>query len=441
MEVPMLPSSPVTPTDDLQNYAIISSDGHAGADVTGYKPYLEQRWHDEFDEWARVFRDPWKEADPRPGDFKVGVSSTATDLNWNSSKRNEFLEADGVCAEVLFPNTAPPFYPTNVLAASSPTSREDYERRWAGLRAHNRWMVDFCAELPGRRAGIAQLFLFDVEDAVEEIRWAARAGLMGGVLLPADHSRHLVPYYRPEFEPVWATCAELGVPINKHSNISGEHRTADSGIGAQAVAHFEGRFFWHRVIPHLIFAGVFERYPDLRLAVTETGMGWVPGFLSELDAMYAAARRDGSLSSNFAGEACRALPKRPSEYFAVNCFIGASLMTVPEVSMRYEVGTDRIMFGSDLPHGEGTYPFTRQALRMVFADVEPAEVRRMVTTNACEVYGFDQSRLETLARAFGPSVEEVARPLDVVPRNPEETVSPVFAGRPWYLQEESALQG
>ena len=82
------------------------------------------------------------------------------------------LEADGVVAEVLFPNTIPPFFPSGNLVAPQP-SPEEYERRWAGLKAHNRWMVDFCNEAPGRRAGIAQIMLNDVDDAVDEIRWAA----------------------------------------------------------------------------------------------------------------------------------------------------------------------------------------------------------------------------------------------------------------------------
>ncbi|MFX6980562.1 hypothetical protein ABTH98_20280, partial [Acinetobacter baumannii] len=74
-------------------------------------------------------------------------------------------------------------FPTGIVIARPPTSAE-YERRWAGVQAHNRWLADFCSLAPHRRAGIAQIFLNDVDAAVAEIRWAHAAGLRGGILVP-----------------------------------------------------------------------------------------------------------------------------------------------------------------------------------------------------------------------------------------------------------------
>src|ERR1700685_3336361 len=153
-------------------YIVISSDGHAGAEMLDYRDYLERRYLDEFDVWAKSYVNPY--ADLR-GDTSY--------RNWDSAARLRELEADGVVAEVLFPNTIPPFFPSGNLVAPQPT-QEEYERRWAGLRAHNRWMADFCGEASGRRAGIAQILLNDVDDAVAEICWAREAGLTGGILLP-----------------------------------------------------------------------------------------------------------------------------------------------------------------------------------------------------------------------------------------------------------------
>ena len=62
------------------------------------------------------------------------------------------------------------FLPSNANSAPAPTTPRDYEYRFAGLRAHNRWMADFCADAPGRRAGFAQLFVNDVDAAVREVR-------------------------------------------------------------------------------------------------------------------------------------------------------------------------------------------------------------------------------------------------------------------------------
>ena len=105
--------------------------------------------------------------------------------NWDSARRLAETESDGIAAEVLFPNTVPPFFTEGNLVALPPTA-EDYERRWAGVQAHNRWLADFCATTPGRRAGIVQVFANDMADAVAEVRWAAETfDPFGGILLPS----------------------------------------------------------------------------------------------------------------------------------------------------------------------------------------------------------------------------------------------------------------
>src|SRR5579862_7398341 len=106
-------------------YIVISSDGHAGAEILQYRDYLERRYLDEFDAWAASYVNPY--ADLR--------AETAY-RNWDSDRRRQELEDDGVVAEVLFPNTIPPFYPSGNLVARPPT-REEFELRWTGLMAHN----------------------------------------------------------------------------------------------------------------------------------------------------------------------------------------------------------------------------------------------------------------------------------------------------------------
>ena len=171
---------------------MVSSDCHAGAPMDVYRDYLESRWHDEFDEWAKTYVNPWSD-----------LQAETASRNWDSALRLAELEADGVVAEVLFPNTIPPFFPSGLLSAHLPSERREYERRFAGIRAHNRWLADFCAEAPGRRAGIAQIFLNDVDDAVAEIRWAAEAGLTGGILLPGIPPDSGLP---PSTRPTTSRC-------------------------------------------------------------------------------------------------------------------------------------------------------------------------------------------------------------------------------------------
>src|SRR6201999_544461 len=151
--------------------------------------------------------------------------------SWDSDRRLKETEAQGLAAEVLFPNTVPPFFAQGNLTALEPTTA-DYERRWAGLQAHNRWMADFCAAAPGRRAGLAQLFLNELDDTLAELRWAKEhMHVCGGALIPnVPPNSGLLPLWDPHYEPLWTLCEELDLPINIHSGSGlpdfGQHEAA-----------------------------------------------------------------------------------------------------------------------------------------------------------------------------------------------------------------------
>src|SRR3954463_702796 len=156
------------------NYVVVSADCHGGGSFGGDKPVLASKYHDDFDAWAADFDNPY--------DDNEGVDA---DRNWSSERRLEEMEADGVVAEVIFPNTGPPFFPKSSLVNQPPGATDgDLTKRWAGLQAHNRWLADFCSQAPGRRAGIAQIMLHDVDASVREIEWAKANDLTGGFLWP-----------------------------------------------------------------------------------------------------------------------------------------------------------------------------------------------------------------------------------------------------------------
>jgi Amidohydrolase len=102
----------------------------------------------------------------------------------------------------------------------------------------------------------------------------------------------------------------------------------------------------------------------------------------------------------------------PSEYFRRNFWVGASFLRASESSLRYEVGIDRIMWGADYPHSEGSYPYTTEALRVAFSPCPPAETRMMVETTPAAVYGFDLAKLRVIGDRIGPTVADVRVPLD-----------------------------
>jgi predicted TIM-barrel fold metal-dependent hydrolase len=397
-------------------YVIVSTDGHAGAAVTAYRDYLPSRLHGDFDEWVKRFENPFADL----------MGETAY-RNWDSPRRLAELAEDGVVAEVLFPNTIPPFYPGSNLTASPPSAGE-HELRWEGLKAHNRWMAEFCADTPGRRAGLVQILLHDVDAAVEEIRWGKDAGLFGGVMLPGiPPDSGLEPMISPIYEPIWRTCAELDMPLNHHSANAGPQYGPYPATGWMFFV--EAGFFSHRALWMLIFAGVFDRYPDLKLILTEGGAEWAPGVVKVLDGHYhrvfgggrkgmgpfAAMRKAGvaegvPILNAFGG--MQKIERLPSEYFKRNVWIGSSFTAPKENDVRYEIGVDRMMWGNDYPHSEATYPYTREALRWTFAGTPPDEVARIVGGNAFDVYDFDREQLRRVAVEIGaPTIEEIQVPL------------------------------
>jgi predicted TIM-barrel fold metal-dependent hydrolase len=106
--------------------------------------------------------------------------------------------------------------------------------------------------------------------------------------------------------------------------------------------------------------------------------------------------------------------RRPSEYFLENVWLGASFPSPDEAASFHDIGIDRIFWGSDYPHDEGTYPRTRESLRAAFAGWPEDELRRIFAGNIASVYGFDLDTLAPLAAEVGPTVEEIATPLDTV---------------------------
>jgi predicted TIM-barrel fold metal-dependent hydrolase len=404
-----------------ERYTVISADGHAGADLYAYRDYLETRYHDDFDAWTRVYENPFADLQGRD-----------VDRNYNNERRLRELEADGVVAEVLFPNTIPPFFPSASLVAPPPP-KEEFEHRWAGLRAHNRWLADFCSEAPGRRAGVAQILLNDVDAAVEEIRWVKEVGLTGGIMLPGvPPDCGLPPLFSPDYEPIWATCAELGVPVTHHGGNAnpGGHT---HGTVAGAVYLIEVGWFSHRALWHVMCAGVFDRHPSIKFILTEqAGASWVPGLLDYLDFYFDRFTSKNSVESIFAGPDVSSLQLTPREYWQRNCYLGASFMRQIESPLRYDIGVDKIMWGADYPHYEATTPYSREALRWTFAGVDPAEMRRMLGENAAEVYDFDLAALKPIGDRIGPTVDEVNVPLDTIP--PDSTslaFTEETSVRPW----------
>jgi predicted TIM-barrel fold metal-dependent hydrolase len=396
-------------TDTPAPYTIISADTHAGGSHEQYREYLDPAWRDEFDAWREKYKNPWK--DLRNTDLRV--------RNWDDDRRDADELADGVVAEVLFPNTVPPFYPGFVLFAGPPKP-EDYARRRAGVHAHNRWMVDFCARRPERRAGIGQLFLNDIDDAIEDATWIKEHGLRGGVLLPtvAPDVSWVKPLYHPDYDRLWAALQDLDIPVNLHGGTGSPNYGRFPSVPMIMIS--EVGFYGIRPFVHMLLSGVFERFPRLKFVMTEAGASQFPPLLKQLDGIIANVRRGEIGELKYTSE--NALPRSATEYFQQSVWLGASFPAPADVEARKVLGPERYMWGSDYPHDEGTGPYTREHLRQVMSHIDEAEKRQILGGNAAKLYGFDLDALAPIAAEHGPTVEELAKPLEELPPNPNSAL-------------------
>jgi predicted TIM-barrel fold metal-dependent hydrolase len=385
-----------------ERYTIISADCHAGGSHAAYREYLDPAYLEDFDAWRGKYKNPYKD-----------LGDTRRLRNWDNEMRNGQQEADGVVGEVVFPNTVPPFFPSFVLFAKPPTA-EEYPHRHAGVQAHNRWLVDWCNEFPERRAGVGQVFLNDIDDALADIRWIKDHGLRGGLLLPniAPDVKWVKPLYDPEYDRVWELCQDLEIPVNVHSGTG----NPDYGPYPTSMLLYinEVTFYSQRPLVQMILSGVFERFPRLKVVLTEAGCAWVPPLLERLDWALESIRSTGATGEiRYSSE--HILPRSATEYFRQNVWMGVSQPGPDDVAAREQIGLDRFMWGSDYPHDEGTHPYTREHLRSRFSHIDPAQLKRFLSENAAELYDFDLKALAPLAAQFGPTISEIAEPIDAIP--------------------------
>jgi predicted TIM-barrel fold metal-dependent hydrolase len=183
----------------------------------------------------------------------------------------------------------------------------------------------------------------------------------------------------------------------------------------------ESGFYSQRPLVQFILGGVFERFPRLKFVITETGCSWVPPLLKTLDATIDQIRKTGQTGEIRYGDEHK-LNRLASEYFAQNVWMGVSQPRPADVAARAQIGIDRFMWGSDYPHDEGTYPFTRETLRQVLPEIGLNEKQKFLAEICAKLYDFDLAKLAPFAAKFGPTVEELDDPLTELPENANDAL-------------------
>jgi len=387
-------------------YVLITADTHAGGNHAQYREYLEPGYREAFDEWRGGYKNPSQE---HYGSKKM--------RNWDYEIRTKDQLSQGVVGEVVFPNTVPPFFRKSIVTAQPPRP-EDFERCLAGIRAHNRWLADFCAEAPDSRAGIGLILPNDLDEAVKDIESIAKAGLRGGVLLPLipPDCTWLKPLYDPAWEKVYAAIQDHDLVINQHSGQGSPNYGA--GPVPEALWISEVTFYCQAGFRHLLMSGVYERYPKLKYILTESGCSWVGDMLRQLDRIHMGFKAGAIGEMNYKDMEW-VLKDAPSEYAARNCYYGASFPSKADLAGIDEVGEDRVLWGNDYPHYEGTFPYNLESLRLTFAGMPDARRRKVLGENAAKLYRFDLEKLRPLAEKYGPTPEQIETPLprEQIPRD------------------------
>jgi predicted TIM-barrel fold metal-dependent hydrolase len=311
---------------------------------------------------------------------------------YDGSARLADLDIDGVDAEILFP-------PQRTIGHFLGDEDDDFVR--AGVDAYNRFLwEEFCAPDRDRLVGMAQIGSTGVDDAVDTLRKAKATGFHGVVISCWPSGGDSIS---DDDDPFWATAADEGMPVCIHINLIGRtaRQRARAAVAAQggtrplygdgdkaskanakAVGGLSGVFSMvPGVIGQLIFTGVFERFPDLHVAMIETGVGWIPYFVEQMDDRYWRNRSWGNIP----------LSEPPSFYWYRN-MSATFIVDRWGIANRHGVGVDNMMWSTDYPHHGNDWPYSRKAINDAMADVPADEKHRIVAGNAVRIFGLGQPR-------------------------------------------------
>ena len=287
---------------------------------------------------------------------------------YDAAARVRDMDLGAIWAMLNFPSQISGFC-GRVFAAA-----EDREVGIACVRAWNDWMHDeWFTPFPDRfiRGGIT--YLADPTEAVREIERNAARGFTSVALPERPHATGLPSLWdRDHWEPIVQACAETGTVISLHVGSSGLYPFPPGAPGLQLGATMFGQLSLGACAEWL-WSGFPKDHPDLKIAMSEGGIGWVPMLIDRLDNII--DRSGYGLGWDL----------RPSEVLRRN-FWFCTLDDPSTIELRHVIGVERIMLETDYPHGDGTWPDTQSVIATAWAGVPPDELRRMCCLNAAELY-------------------------------------------------------
>jgi len=302
-----------------------------------------------------------KNTEELPEHFHKGYEAAPKSV-WAPGERLTEQDRDGVKAEVLYTSLGMFLY-----------GLADAELRAACFSVYNDFVSEYCKYAPNRLIGIGLISLKSIPDAVSELELCARKGLCGAMIWAAPPEDR--PYIHPDYKPFWRAAESLDLPISLH--ILTERR--GSGLGGR-----HNFLTGYLAVPHgiqkqlgvMIFGGVLEAYPNLKLISAESDVTWFPHFMYRLDHAYDRFRHFQGLT----------LALKPSEYVKRQVYATFQFETIGH-DMVETYGADRIMWSSDYPHTDSPWPHSREYIEGgAFSQISAADTQRIVGGNAARLY-------------------------------------------------------
>jgi predicted TIM-barrel fold metal-dependent hydrolase len=247
----------------------------------------------------------------------------------------------------------------------------DPEIAAASCSAYNRWLADFCAHDASRLFGLGLVPLQDPSLAVAEAKRLPRLGLRGLVVRPERFNG--LALYDPACDPLWevAQAEDLAVAI---------HGSFGTRMPSFATSRYRNAFFTHMIchpfeqmaaVLDVVAGGVLERFPRLRVGFFESGLGWLPYWLERMDEHL-----------DVMGHLVPSLRRRPSEIFREQCFVSMEPDEGPALDRIARLDLARcVLWGSDYPHYDATYPGAYRALEKTLAGFAPDLTDQIVDRN------------------------------------------------------------
>jgi predicted TIM-barrel fold metal-dependent hydrolase len=303
--------------------------------------------------------------------FKKSGFAAARPSGWDPVERVKDQELDGVKAEVLYTTFGMPLF-----------RLPDADLQRACFKAYNDWVSEFCAHNPKRFCGIALISLEDLDAGVKEVQRCAKLGLKGAQIWGAPPVER--PFWTEEYDSLWAAAQALQLPLSLHigtgksGGVSDRTKVSPSGKRPPFMTrnYVNGIQEIQRSFTDIIFGGVLERFPKLKLVSAENDSGWFPHYLYRMDHAY----------EKFNEMSDQPLPMKPSEYIRRQVMVTFQDDPIGPMTSKY-FGEDNYMWASDFPHTDSTWPNSLKVIDSEFAGLPEQTRDKIVCQNAASIYG------------------------------------------------------